>query len=309
MRPPPSSVDVPPGCSGLRTFLVPPDIVAVARRSPPRVKKRTPWRPQPDGQSTTSRAGQRAWFSDGIFVESQEGHARSAYSASAVVHTGLGVALLLYLILRPDQLSAPRPSAALVMPVLVAPVPTTPTEETPKSPPTDRPQPRDQSVVQAAMLPPAPPPDADTLAPVEAPTGIAPETGAENRVGGVVGGIPGGVPGGVIGGVGTAPPAATGTAGSRVMRAGTDIKPPRKIKDVKPVYPANALPMRVQGSVLIEAIIGTDGKVHDTKVLLSVPVLDQAALDAVRLWEYEPSLLNGVAVAVIMTIIVKFALQ
>ena len=87
------------------------------------------------------------------------------------------------------------------------------------------------------------------------------------------------------------------------------MKPPRKIKDVKPVYPASAFPMRAQGAVLIEAIIGPDGRVQEARVLHSVRPLDEAALDAVRRWEYEPSLLNGVPVAVVITIVVNFALQ
>ena len=65
---------------------------------------------------------------------------------------------------------------------------------------------------------------------------------------------------------------------------------------------------QVGGSVLIEATIGADGKVCNARVLRSVAALDQAALDAVRQWEYEPSRLNGVAVAVTMVIVVTFAL-
>jgi protein TonB len=61
--------------------------------------------------------------------------------------------------------------------------------------------------------------------------------------------------------------------------------------------------------VILEATIGPDGKVRDAKVVRSVPLLDAAALDAVRQWEYTPSFLNGVAVAVIMTVIVNFAMQ
>ncbi len=65
---------------------------------------------------------------------------------------------------------------------------------------------------------------------------------------------------------------------------------------------------RLGGNVLIEATIGVDGKVHDARLLQSVASLDQAALDAVRQWEFEPSRLNGVAVAVTMVIVVTFAL-
>ena len=78
---------------------------------------------------------------------------------------------------------------------------------------------------------------------------------------------------------------------------------------MQPVYPLIAQSARVQGVVIIEATIDPDGKVADTRVLRSIPLLDQAALDAVRKWEYEPTLLNGVAVPVIMTVTVNFTLR
>ena len=90
------------------------------------------------------------------------------------------------------------------------------------------------------------------------------------------------------------------------VRIGGQIKAPTKIKDVKPVYPAIAQSARVAGVVTIEATIGFDGKVIDAKVVRSIPLLDQAALDAVRQWEYMPTLLNGVPVSVLMTVTIKF---
>ena len=90
---------------------------------------------------------------------------------------------------------------------------------------------------------------------------------------------------------------------------GGNIKAPQKIRDVRPVYPPIAQSARVQGVVIIEATIGLDGRVTDAKVLRSVPLLDQAALDAVRKWEFTPTLLNGVPVPVIMTVTVNFTLQ
>ena len=74
------------------------------------------------------------------------------------------------------------------------------------------------------------------------------------------------------------------------------------------MYPLPAMAARSGGSVLIEATIGTDGKVHDARVLQSAGAFDRAALDAVRQWEYEPSRVNGVVVAVTMIIVVTFAL-
>jgi TonB family protein len=90
------------------------------------------------------------------------------------------------------------------------------------------------------------------------------------------------------------------------VRIGGQIKAPSKIKDVKPVYPAIAQSARVAGVVTIEATIGPDGKVMDAKVVHSIPLLDQAALDAVRQWEYTPTLLNGVPVPVLVTVTINF---
>jgi TonB family protein len=93
------------------------------------------------------------------------------------------------------------------------------------------------------------------------------------------------------------------------VRVGGNIKQPTKVKDVKPVYPAIAQSARVQGVVIIEATIGPNGAVQEAKVLRSIPLLDAAALDAVRQWQFTPTLLNGVPVPVIMTVTVNFTLQ
>ena len=90
------------------------------------------------------------------------------------------------------------------------------------------------------------------------------------------------------------------------LRVGGQVRPPIRIKEVPPVYPAIAKSAQVQGDVVIEATIDEGGKVADARVVKSVPMLDQAALDAVRQWEYQPSLLNGVPTPVIMTVTVKF---
>jgi TonB family protein len=90
------------------------------------------------------------------------------------------------------------------------------------------------------------------------------------------------------------------------LRIGGQIKPPTRIKDVKPLYPAIAQSAHVTGAVTIEATIGADGKVAEAKVVHSVPLLDQAALDAVRQWEYMPTLLNGVPVPVVTMVTVNF---
>lgn len=102
--------------------------------------------------------------------------------------------------------------------------------------------------------------------------------------------------------------AAAARAKARVapVRVGGKIKQPMKIKDVKPVYPDMAQSAHVTGTVIVEATIGEDGKVVDAKILRSIPMLDKAALDAVRQWEYTPTLLDGVPVPVVLTVTITF---
>lgn len=94
-----------------------------------------------------------------------------------------------------------------------------------------------------------------------------------------------------------------------IAKAGVDIAPPKKIRDVAPVYPQIAIAARVQGAVVIEAVISTTGTVENVRVVTSVPLLDQAALDAVRQWVYTPTKLRGVPVPVMMSVKVEFRLQ
>jgi protein TonB len=84
---------------------------------------------------------------------------------------------------------------------------------------------------------------------------------------------------------------------------------PVKIVDVRPVYPEHARSARIEGTVIMEAVLDTSGRVTHLRVLKSAPMLDQAALDAVRQWRYTPSLYGGHPVSVLMTITVRFILQ
>jgi protein TonB len=149
--------------------------------------------------------------------------------------------------------------------------------------------------------------DVRPAAPTEVPSSIEPERGFEGGEDGVEtgdsgdeGGRGGGRPDGAI---------SRGPPSPGPLRVGGGIQAPRKIRDVKPMYPQAALVHRARGTVILDATIGTDGSVEQILVLHSVPLLDQAAIDAVRQWEYEPSRLNGAPVAVIMTIFVQFAVQ
>jgi len=135
---------------------------------------------------------------------------------------------------------------------------------------------------------------------------------------GVAGGVGVGVAGGVAGAAGydappppPPPPAGEGKGlvDPSAVRVGGGIKPPQKLVHINPEYPPDAKEAKVQGVVILDALIGTDGKVEQTKVLRSIPMLDQAAIDAVRHWEFTPTLVNGEPKKVIMTVTVNFTLQ
>lgn len=111
------------------------------------------------------------------------------------------------------------------------------------------------------------------------------------------------------GGAQTATTSLTGPDASGAYRVGGGLQPPKKLKDVPPLYPPEAQEARVQGVVILEVRLDENGNVSDTRTLRSIPLLDQAAIDAVKQWQYTPTLMNGVAVPVIMTVTVNFSLR
>jgi protein TonB len=148
-------------------------------------------------------------------------------------------------------------------------------------------------------------------APVEAPDNIAPEPPGEpfETIGsptGVVNGLDDGIDGSLTA-IDPPPPPPPAPAAAP-LRVGGSIRQPRKIHDVSPVYPALALAARKEGIVILEAEIGEDGRVRNTRLLRSIPLLDEAAIEAVRQWRFTPTLLNGEPVPVVMTVTVAFTL-
>jgi protein TonB len=137
-----------------------------------------------------------------------------------------------------------------------------------------------------------------------------PDMGAIGGVGvpgGVAGGSMGGVLGGVMGGIGAAPPPPK-VQQSRI-RQGGNVQAAKLINRVQPSYPPLARQTRIQGTVRLHAIIGKDGTVKELTLESGHPLLVQAALDAVRQWRYQPTLLNGEPVEVDTTIDVIFTLN
>jgi protein TonB len=139
---------------------------------------------------------------------------------------------------------------------------------------------------------------------------------------GVPGGVPNGLPNGIPGGIVTdliarvAPivkppePAVNTTPKPAVAKPPriSMIEMARPIHRVEPVYPALARQMRISGAVELQGVIGTDGRIHELKVLSGHPILIKAAVDAVNQWIYAPTILNGQAVEVAAPITVNFKL-
>lgn len=189
----------------------------------------------------------------------------------------------------------------------------------------------------AAPPPPPPPPAASrsaeatpkpvpssnpAAAPIEAPSSVTPEPpapagGDQGVPGGVEGGVAGGVLGGIVGGIPhdapapppppPPPPAPAQPKGP--VRIGGEVSQPALLKRVDPVYPEMAVAAQVEGVVILEAVVDREGRVEDVQVLRSLPLLDNAAKEAVRQWRYSPLLLNGKAERFILTVTVSFRLK
>ena len=189
-----------------------------------------------------------------------------------------------------------------------------------------------------APPPPPPPPPPPAAAPVvkvakvvteidngqlKAPTAIPkkiqmvkedeapPSTGGV--MGGVVGGVAGGQAGGVLGGVlgsivSSAPTAAPKIATPKRVTVSQGVTSGMLIRKVQPDYPPLAKQARIQGSVVLQAVIGKDGSIQNLKAVSGHPMLIPSALDAVRQWRYKPYFLNGEPVEVDTQVTVNFTL-
>ncbi|HYI08501.1 MAG TPA: energy transducer TonB, partial [Thermoanaerobaculia bacterium] len=141
------------------------------------------------------------------------------------------------------------------------------------------------------------------------------------EIGGVKGGEIGGVLGGKIGGTGTGTEG-EGTGGNEApvapppppptgpLRVGGDVKAPTILERPEPKYTEAARKARVTGIVVVEAIIGKDGRVQDVKVVKPLPMgLAEEAEAAVRRWRFKPGTLNGQPVTTIFNLTVNFKLD
>ena len=138
---------------------------------------------------------------------------------------------------------------------------------------------------------------------------------AISGTGGVVGGVPGGIPGGSLGGVlggiigstAKVPDVAHVPVATRI-RISQGVSRGLLVSRVEPLYPAMAKTARVQGQVVLQAIISREGTIENLRVISGHPMLIQSAIEAVKQWRYKPYLLNGEPVEVETEILVDFRL-
>jgi protein TonB len=240
-------------------------------------------------------------FQDALFLPERNLRAKAAALPIAALIHALALTLMVTLpLLRVRDLPNVDVSDVLVVPVL--PSTPLPPPKARSGNPGSRISARRVAVVAA---------QAWRFAPVEVPSGIV-----EEDLGS--GGADFGIPGGVDYGTGEGMPVNLLGAGlydligkpaeSPVLAVG-DVKPPRLVHRVEPDYPAIPREAHIQGIVILEATTDIYGRVTSVRVLRSVPLLDEAAVDAVRQWVYEPLLVNGRPRPVTFTVTVTFVLK
>jgi len=225
------------------------------------------------------------------------------WPASALFHAALILCVVVIPLMLSETLPAPAAGtrAFFVGPPSIALPP-------PPPPPAAASAPRSAA---RPKVPPTPAPAAFT-APLDVPEPPVAEGAAESgagvpgvaggEAGGVAGGVPGGIAGGVIGGAPgpEAPPA--------IVRVGGEVREPKKLRHVDPVYPDVAVAAKIRGIVVLDCVVSTQGHVTDVSIVRGIPLLNAAAIDAVRQWTYTPTLKDGVPVRVLLTVTVRFDL-
>jgi protein TonB len=250
----------------------------------------------------TQVASPQAVFADAILEGSSVRQKR--HPVKWAVSLGAHVGVLILLLLMPLYFSQGLNMQRLNMTLLVAPLP-------PAAAPPPSAAPRVVHAVPKTFTPgKLTAPSFVPKAVVTAPDAAVPEEAFVAVPGGVPGGMAGGQIGGVIGGVmsGVAAPAAPALAEGpkKPVIIGGNVKPPRLISGPAPVYPILAKQSRIQGIVVIEAIIDERGNVIEEKAISGHPLLIPAAMKAVSQRKYEPTVLDGAPTPVDLRVEVNF---
>lgn len=217
----------------------------------------------------------------------------STFAFSFLVHMAAAAALMATRIFAATDLPTPPSSTRFVAVAIESPT-------MPAAPPSPaaraEPQPMSDAVPLSAP---------DTIAPEPAaiPDRVSPNAAVPLVGGDAVGGLPGPPPR-------TPPPPAPQPIETELpRRVGGIVRAPQKVHHVAPVYPELARAARVGGVVILEALIGEDGAVRSVAVLRAHPLLETAAVEAVRQWRFTPPMLNNVPIQVLMTVTVNFTLH
>jgi protein TonB len=233
------------------------------------------------------------------------GKLKTKQGATTLVSFILQIILIGVLVLLPLVFTEALPKQQL-MTFLVAPPPPPP----PPPPPAAAPVivKKIQSELDNGQLrtPTAIPKKVQMIKEDEAPP---PSTGVAGVVGGVPGGVPGGAMGGVLGGIVNSPVAVPKAVTPQRVRVSQGVSQGLLIRKVQPAYPPLARSARIQGTVVLQALIGKDGSIQNLRVVSGHPMLTNSALEAVRQWKYKPYYLNGEPVEVETTINVNFTLS
>lgn len=224
---------------------------------------------------------------------------RSHLSGSVPISIALHLIAVFLLLIIPltANMILPDPASHLPEYMRVAPMPPPPPVA-----PAPAPAPTARTAPTSPDVPPVTAPD--RIAPETTPVSHLPDVGAIGSTSGVPDGL----------GLSAGPPLVPVVPPDPPRQSGpvrvADLPvSPRKIVDARPIYPEIARAARKDGTVILEAVLDPAGRVTQVRVIQSVPLLDQAAIDAVQRWRYTPSLLGGHPVSVLMTITVRFTLQ
>ena len=233
------------------------------------------------------------------------GKIKTKQGATTAVSFILQIALIGVLVLLPLVFTEALPKQQL-MTFLVAPPPPPPPPPPAAVPEVKIVKPRQTDLDNGQLRTPTAIPKKVAMIKEDEPP---PSTGVAGVVGGVPGGVPGGAMGGVLGGIiGNAPAVVPKAATPQRVRVSQGVSQGLLVRQVKPVYPALARQARIQGTVVLQAVISKAGDIEGLHLVSGHPMLAPAAIDAVKQWKYKPYFLNGEPVEVETTINVNFTL-
>jgi len=254
-----------------------------------------------------------------MFEQTFVGGGKTKKSWTVLLAFGIQAVLIIVAVIIPMIWFEVLPSAQLQS-FLVAPPPPPP----PPPPPAAAPPVKVVKVIPRQfdagklMAPKTVPKEVATIKEEELPP---PTSGVAGVVGGVPGGTPGGTPGGVLGGIiGSVPSAAPPPpppakkeepkpVTPQRIKVGGNVQSAKLMRQPRPNYPPLAKQARISGVVKLSAVIGKDGTIKELQVVSGHPLLVPAALEAVKQWVYQPTLLNGEPVEVQTQIDVNFTLS